>query len=352
MGKGGRSPQLYPCYHLAQRSGPVHGGREYVTTFLPLSPFSTEGWASLWGKGVGHHIFSLVAVQHRRLGQFMGEGSRSPHFQPCNRLAQKAGQVHGGGGVGHHNCTLVTIQQRGLGQFMGQGSRSPKFYPCHHLAQKAGQVHGGKEQVTTIVPLSPFSTEVCASSWRKGVGHHIFTLVTIYHRGLGQFMGGGIRSPHFLPGNHLAQRAGPVHGGREQVTKILPLSPISTEDWASSWGREVGHHIFTLFTIQHTGLGQFMGKRSRSPKFYPCHQLAQRAVQVLGEGKQVTTFLPLSPFSTEGWASLWGREVGNHMFYLVTIKHTGPGQFMGEGSRSPQLYPYHHLAQRSGSVHG
>ena len=48
-------------------------------------------------------------------------------------------------------------------------------------------------------------------------------------------MGEGSRSPHFLPGNHLAQRAGPVRGGG-----------------------------------------------SRSPHFYPCHHLAERAGPVHG----------------------------------------------------------------------
>ena len=51
-------------------------------TFLPLS---TEGWASSWGRRVGHHIFNSVIIKRRGLGQFLGEGSRSPHFKPCHR---------------------------------------------------------------------------------------------------------------------------------------------------------------------------------------------------------------------------------------------------------------------------
>ena len=199
MGKGSRSPQFHPCHHLTHRSGPVHGEKEQVTTILPLSPFSTEGWASSWGR----------------------------------------------------------------------------------------------EQVTNILPLSPFSREGQASSWEKGGGDHIFTLVTIQHSGLGQFMGEGSRSPQLYPCHHLAHRSGSLHRGRKQVTTILPLSPFSTQAWASSWGKGVGHHIFYLVTIQHTGLGQFMGKRSRSPKFYPSYQLPQRAGQVHGGMEQVTTFLSL-----------------------------------------------------------
>ena len=243
MGEGSRSPHFYPCHHLAQWAGSVHGEREQVTTFLPLSPFSTEVWASSWGKGVGHHIF-----------------------------------------------TLVTIYHRGLGHFMGEGSKSLQFYARHHLAQKAVQVHGGREQVTTIVPLSPFSTEVWASLWEREVGHHIFYLVTIQHTGPGQF---------------------------------------STEVWVSSCGKGVGHHIFNLVTNQHRGLGKLMGERSRSPQFQPCHHLAQRSGQVHG-----------------------GRGLGHHIFILVTIQHRGLSQFMGEGSRSPHFYPCHHLAQRAERVHG
>ena len=242
---------------------------------------------------------------------------------------------------------------------MGEGSRSPQFYPCHHLSQRAGQVHGGREQVTTVVPLSPLSTEVWASSWGREVGHHIFYLVTIWHRGLGQLMGKGSRSPQFYPCHHLTHRSGPVHGEKEQLTKILPLSPFSTEGWASSWGREQvtnilplspfgregqasswekggGHHIFTLVTIQHSGLGQFMGEGSWSPQLYPCHHLAHRSGPVHGGREQVTTFLPLSSFSTEGQASSWGNRV-----YLVTIQDRGRGQFTEEGSRSPHFKTCH-----------
>ena len=356
MGEGRRSPHFYPCHHLAQWAGPVHGGREQVTTIVPLSPFSTQVWVTSWGKEVGHHNFTLVTIQHTGLGQFMGEGSRSPQLYPCHHLAQRAGSLHGGRkqvttilplspfstegwasswereqvtnilslspfstegwasswgkGVGHHNCTRVTIQHRGLGQFMGKRSSSPKFFPCHHLAQRAGQVHGG-----------------------------------------------GSRSPHFLLGNHLAQRAGPVNGEREQVTTILPLSPFNTQVWSISWGKGVAHQNFTLVTIQHRGLGkvmgegvghqhftlvtiqqrgigQFMGEGRRSPHFYPCHHLAQWAGPVHGGREQVTTIVPLSPFSTQVWVTSWGKEVGHHNFTLVTIQHISLGQFMGEGSRT------------------
>ena len=56
---------------------------------------------------------------------------------------------------------------------------------------------------------------------KKGVGHHIFKLVTLKHIGLAQFLGEGSRSPHFLPGRHLAQRSWPVHCGGEKVTTCL-----------------------------------------------------------------------------------------------------------------------------------
>ena len=306
MGEGSRSPQFYPCHHLSQRAGQVHGGREQVTTIVPLSPFSTEVWASSWGREVGHHIFYLVTIWHRGLGQLMGKGEQVTTILPLSPFNTQVWSSSWGKGVAHQNFTLVTIQhrglgkfmgegvghqhftlatiwQRGIGQFMGEGRRSPHFYPCHHLAQWAGPVHGGREQVTTIVPLSPFSTQVWVTSWGKEVGHHNFTLVTIQHTGLGQFMGEGSRSPHFLPGNHLAQRAGPVYGGKEQATTIVPLSPFSTQVWASSWGKGVGHQNFTLLTNQHRGLGKFMGEGSRSPHFYPCHRLAQGAGSVHGE---------------------------------------------------------------------
>ena len=215
---------------------------------------------------------------------------------------------------------------------MGEGRRSPHFYPCHHLAQWAGLVHGGREQVTTIVPLSPFSTQVWVTSWGKEVGHHNFTLVTIQHTGLDQFMGKRSRSPKFYLSDQLPQRAGQVHGGREQVTTFLSLSSFSTGGWVSSWGKGVSHHIFTLVTIQHRGLGQFVGEQS-----LPCHHIGQRAWSVYGRREQVTTFLNLSPFSTQGLPSFWGREVGHHIFYLVTIQHRGLGQFIVEGSRSPHF---------------
>ena len=118
MGKGSKSPHFYPCHHLAQRAGQVHGG----------------------GGSRSPHF----------LGRFMGEGSRSPHF------------------------TLVTTYNRGLGQIMGEGSRSPHFYPCHHLAQRARPVRGGTE-----FTLSPYRTEGVVSLRKKGVGHHIFKLVTL-----------------------------------------------------------------------------------------------------------------------------------------------------------------------------
>ena len=172
MGEGSWSPQFYPCHHLAKRAGSVHGGREQVTTFLALSSFSKEGWASSWGKGVGHHNFSLVTIQHR-----------------------------------------------GLGQFIGEGSRSPQFYPCHHLAKRAGSVHGGREQVTTILHLSPFSTEVWAS-----------------------FMGEGGRSPHIYPCHHLAQRAGLARGGTEQVTTFLPCHRIGQRAWHFTKGGSRSPH--------------------------------------------------------------------------------------------------------------
>ena len=257
-GKRSRSPHLYPCHHLALRAGQVHGEREQVTTFLPLSPFSREGWPSSWGKGVGHHIFYLVTIQHRGLGQLMGGGSRSPHF-----------------------------------------------YPCHHLAQRAGPVNGEREQVTTILPLSPFNTQVWSSSWGKGVAHQNFTLVTIQHRGLGKFMGEG-----------------------------------------------VGHQHFTLVTIWQRGIGQFMGEGSRSPQLYPCHHLAHRSGSLHGGRKQDTTILPLSQFSTQAWASSRGKGVGHQNFTFLTNYHRGLGKFMGEGSRSPHFYPCHRLAQGAGSVHG
>ena len=337
-----------------------------------------RGLGQFVGEGVGHHIFTLVTIQHRGLGQFMGEGSRSPQLYPCHHLAQRAGSLHGGRkqvttilplsplitegwasswgtGVGHYSCTLVTIQHRGVGQFMGKRSRSPHFLLGNHLAQRAGPVNGEREQVTTILPLSPFNTQVWSSSWGKGVAHQNFTLVTIQHRGLGKFMGEGVghqhftlvtiwqrgigqfmgegrRSPHFYPCHHLAQWAGPVHGGRELVTTIVPMSPFSTQVWASSWGKGVGHHIFTLVTIQHRGLGQFVGEQS-----LPCHHIGQRAWSVYGRREQVTTFLNLSPLSTQGLPSFWGREVGHHIFYLVTIQHRGLGQFIVEGSRSPHF---------------
>ena len=126
------------------------------------------------------------------LGRFMGEGSRSPHL------------------------TLITTYNRGLGQIMGEGSRSPHFYPCHHLAQRARPVRGGTE-----FTLSPYRTEGVVSLRKKGVGHHIFKLVTLKHIGLAQFLGEGSRSPHFLPGRHLAQRSWPVHCGGEKVTTCL-----------------------------------------------------------------------------------------------------------------------------------
>ena len=350
MGEGRRSPHFYPCHHLAQWAGPVHGGREQVTTIVPLSPFSTQVWVTSWGKEVGHHNFTLVTIQHTGLGQFMGEGSRSPYFLPGNHLGHRSGPVHGekeqvttilplspfstqawasswGKGVGHHIFYLVTIQHTGLGQFMGKRSRSPKFYPSYQLPQRAGQVHGWREQVTTFLSLSSFSKGGLVSSWGKGVSHHIFTLVTIQHRGLGKFMGGGSRSPHFL-GRFMGEGSRSPH--------------------------------FTLITTYNRGLGQIMGEGSRSPHFYPCHHLAQRARPVSGGTEQATTFLPchhigqrawsvygrreqvttflnLSPLSTQGLPSFWGREVGHHIFYLVTIQHRGLGQFIVEGSRSPHF---------------
>ena len=72
-------------------------------TFLTLSPLSTEGWASSWGREVGHHIFNLVTIKHRGLGQFLGVE------------------------VGRRIFNLVIIKHRGLGQFFGEGSRSPHF---------------------------------------------------------------------------------------------------------------------------------------------------------------------------------------------------------------------------------
>ena len=276
MGEGRRSPHFYPCHHLAQWAGLVHGGREQVTTIVPLSPFSTQVWVTSWGKEVGHH-----------------------------------------------NFTLVTIQHTGLGQFMGKRSRSPKFYLSDQLPQRAGQVHGGREQVTTSLSLSSFSTGSWVSSWGKGVSHHIFTLVTIQHRGLSKFMGGeGVGHHIFWAGSW---EKGVGH-------HILPLSPLTTEVWARSWGKGVGHHIFTLVTIQHRGLGQFVGEQS-----LPCHHIGQRAWSVYGRREQVTTFLNLSPFSTQGLPSFWGREVGHRIFYLVTIQHRGLGQFIVEGSRSPHF---------------
>ena len=345
MGEGSRSPQLYPCHHLAHRSGSLHGGRKQDTTILPLSPFSTQAWASSWGKGVGHHIFYLVTIQHRGLGQFMGERSRQPQLYPCHHLAHRSGPVHGdkeqvtkilpfrpittegwasswGKGVGHHIFILVIVQHRGLGQFMGKGSKSPHFYPCHHLAQRAGQVHGGREQVTTFLSLSSFSTGGWVSSWGKGVNHHIFTLVTIQHRGLGKFMGGGSRSPHFL-GRFMGEGSRSPH---------FTLVATYNRGLGQIMGEGSRSHIFTLVTIQHRGLGQFVGEQS-----LPCHHIGQRAWSVYGRREQVTTFLNLSPLSTQGLPSFGGREVGHHIFYLVTIQHRGLGQFIVEGSRSPHF---------------
>ena len=67
----------------------------------------------------------------------------------------------------------------------------------------------------TEFTLSPYRTEGVVSLRKKGVGHHIFKLVTPKHIGLAQFLGEGSRSPHFLPGHYLAQRAWPVHCGGE-----------------------------------------------------------------------------------------------------------------------------------------
>ena len=275
MGEGRRSPHFYPCHHLAQWAGPVHGGREQVTTIVPLSPFSTQVWVTSWGKEVGHH-----------------------------------------------NFTLVTIQHTDLGQFMGKRSRSPKFYLSDQLPQRAGQVHGGREQVTTFLSLSSFSTGGWVSSWGKGVSHHIFTLVTIQHRGLGKFMGEGSRSPHFL-GQFMGEGSRSPHFTLV-TTYNRGLGQIMGE------GNRSPH--FTLVTIQHRGLGQFVGEQS-----LPCHHIGQRAWSVYGRREQVTTFLNLSPLSTQGLPSFGGREVGHHIFYLVTIQHRGLGQFIVEGSRSPHF---------------
>ena len=102
-------------------------------------------------------------------------------------------------------------------------------------------------------------------------------------RGLGQFFGKGSRSPYFTS------------------------SPLSREDWASSWGRGVRHLIFNLVA------GQFLGEGSRSLYFYLV-TITQRGLdQFLREGS------------------------GSPYFYLVAITQRGLGQFLGEGSRSPHF---------------